>query len=238
MLNNASILITGGTGSFGNTFVPMTLAKYNPKRLVIYSRDEMKQWEMAQRFNGDPRVSFIIGDVRDKDRLTRYGNVMGSRGSVIPFFLSLADTGVLPITDPKMTRFMITLEQGVELVWHAFNDMQGGEIYVKKIPSMTILDLANATAPKAKHKVIGIRPGEKIHEQMIGIEDAPHTYAYEGHFKILPMIHNWSADPVRIKNGVKVSENFIYTSDNNTEWMPVAELQEWIEVNQSKIGAI
>jgi FlaA1/EpsC-like NDP-sugar epimerase len=116
--------------------------------------------------------------------------------------------------------------------------MQGGEIYVKKIPSMTILDLANAAAPKAKHKVIGIRPGEKIHEQMIGIEDAPHTYAYEDHFKILPMIHNWSADPVRIKNGVKVSENFIYTSDNNTEWMPVVELQEWIEANRSKIGAI
>ncbi len=137
-----------------------------------------------------------------------------------------------------MTRFMITLEQGVELVWHAFDDMQGGEIYVKKIPSITILDLANATVPTAKHKVIGIRPGEKIHEQMIGAEDAPHTYAYEDHFKILPMIHNWSADPIQIKNGVKVSENFTYTSDNNTEWMSVGELQKWIEANRSKIGAI
>jgi UDP-N-acetylglucosamine 4,6-dehydratase len=332
MLNNSSILITGGTGSFGRQFIPMTLAKYNPTRLVIYSRDEMKQWEMAQRFDNDPRVSFIIGDVRDKDRLTRaldgidyvvhaaatkivptaeynpfecvktningamnlidacidrgikqvvalstdkasnpinlygatklasdklfvaanayagshksrfsvvrYGNVMGSRGSVIPFFLSLADTGVLPITDPKMTRFMITLEQSVKMVWHAFDDMQGGEIYVKKIPSMNILDIANATLASAKHKVIGIRPGEKIHEQMIGLEDAPHTYAYEDHFKILPMIHNWSADPMRIKNGIKVPENFTYTSDNNTEWMTVAELQQWVNANRIKIGTI
>jgi len=332
MLNNSSILITGGTGSFGRQFIPMTLAKYNPTRLVIYSRDEMKQWEMAQRFDNDPRVSFIIGDVRDKDRLTRaldgidyvvhaaatkivptaeynpfecvktningamnlidacidrgikqvvalstdkasnpinlygatklasdklfvaanayagshksrfsvvrYGNVMGSRGSVIPFFLSLEDTGVLPITDPKMTRFMITLEQSVKMVWHAFDDMQGGEIYVKKIPSLSILDIANATLPSAKHKVIGIRPGEKIHEQMIGLEDAPHTYAYEDHFKILPMIHNWSADPERIKNGTKVPENFTYTSDNNTEWMPVAELQQWVNANRIKIGTI
>lgn len=332
MLNNSSILITGGTGSFGNTFVPMTLAKYNPKRLVIFSRDEMKQWEMAQRFTGDSRVSFIIGDVRDKDRLARaldgidyvvhaaatkivptaeynpfecvktnidgamnlidacidrgikrvvalstdkasnpinlygatklasdklfvagnayagthetrfavvrYGNVMGSRGSVIPFFMTLAKTGVLPITDPRMTRFMITLEQGVELVWHAFDDMSGGEIYVKKIPSMTILDIADAVAPGADHKIIGIRPGEKIHEQMIGLEDAPHTFAYEDHYKILPMIHNWSADPTRIKDGTKVPENFTYTSDNNREWMPVEELRSWIEVNRSKVGKI
>jgi UDP-N-acetylglucosamine 4,6-dehydratase len=332
MLTNSTILITGGTGSFGNSFVPMTLAKYNPSRIVIYSRDEMKQWEMAQKFNGDQRVSFVIGDVRDKDRLTRaldgidyvvhaaatkivptaeynpfecvktningamnlidacidrgikrvvalstdkasnpinlygatklasdklfvaanayagthktsfsvvrYGNVMGSRGSVIPFFLSVGDTGILPITDPRMTRFMITLEQGVELVWHAFEDMQGGEIYVKKIPSMTILDIANSTVPTSKHKVIGIRPGEKIHEQMIGLEDAPHTYSYEEHFKILPMIHNWSSDPQRVKNGVKVPENFTYTSDNNTEWMTIAQLQSWIESNRSKIGKI
>jgi FlaA1/EpsC-like NDP-sugar epimerase len=170
--------------------------------------------------------------------VVRYGNVMGSRGSVIPFFLSLAETGVLPITDPRMTRFMITLEQGVELVWHAFDDMMGGEIYVKKIPSMTIVDIANATAPGAEHKVIGIRPGEKIDEQMIGLEDAPHTYAYTDHYKILPMIHNWSADPARINGGVKVSEGFTYTSDNNTEWMRVEELQAWIAANQSKIGRI
>ena len=332
MLTNASILITGGTGSFGNTFVPMTLAKYNPRRLVIYSRDEMKQWEMAQRFEHDSRVRFFIGDVRDKDRLARsldgidyvvhaaatkivptaeynpfeciktnidgamnlidvcidrgikrvvalstdkasnpinlygatklasdklfiagnayagthdtrfavvrYGNVMGSRGSVIPFFMSLAHTGTLPITDIRMTRFMITLEQGVELVWHAFDDMQGGEIYVKKIPSMTILDIAKAVAPEAKHKIIGIRPGEKIHEQMIGLEDAPHTYEYEGHYKILPAIHNWSSDPTRINSGIKVDERFMYTSDNNTEWMSIETMRDWIELHRNKIGQV
>jgi UDP-N-acetylglucosamine 4,6-dehydratase (inverting) len=332
MLENSSILITGGTGSFGNAFVPMTLERYSPSRLVVYSRDEMKQWEMAQKFSSDKRVTFIIGDVRDKDRLTRaldgidyvvhaaatkivptaeynpfecvktningamnlidacidrgvkrvvalstdkasnpinlygatklasdklfvaanayagthetsfavvrYGNVMGSRGSVIPFFLSLADKGVLPITDPRMTRFMITLEQGVELVWHAFDDMQGGEIYVKKIPSMTILDIAKATVPSAKHKVTGIRPGEKIHEQMIGTEDAPFTYAYADHYKILPAIHDWSVDPSRIKGGAKVEEGFTYTSDNNPDWMNIETLRQWIDTKRSKIGVI
>ena len=332
MLTNQSILISGGTGSFGHAMVAMTLAKYNPRRLVIFSRDEMKQWEMAQRFVGDRRVSFIIGDVRDKGRLARaldgieyvvhaaatkivptaeynpfeciktnidgamnlidacidrgikrvvalstdkasnpinlygatklasdklfvagnayagthetrfavvrYGNVMGSRGSVIPFFMSLAHTGVLPITDTRMTRFMITLEQGVELVWHAFDDMQGGEIYVKKIPSMTILDIANAVAPEAKHRIIGIRPGEKIHEQMIGVEDAPNTFAYKNHFKILPMIHNWSSDPSRINDGIKVDDGFMYSSDNNTEWMSADTLRNWIDSNRSKVGAI
>lgn len=332
MLSNASILITGGTGSFGHTFVPMSLAKFNPKRLVIYSRDEMKQWEMALKFEGDPRVRFVIGDVRDKDRLARaldgidyvvhaaatkivptaeynpfeciktningamnlidaciehgikrvvalstdkasnpinlygatklaadklfvaanayagthetafsavrYGNVMGSRGSVIPFFASLAHTGELPITDARMTRFMITLEQGVELVWHAFEDMQGGEIYVKKIPSMTILDIANAVAPGAKHRIIGIRPGEKIHEQMISSEDALHTYEYAGHYKILPAIHNWSSDPARNSGGVRVKDDFTYTSDKNSAWMPVEQLRLWIQANRSKFGAI
>lgn len=332
MLTNSSILITGGTGSFGNTFVPMTLAKYNPSRLVIYSRDEMKQWEMAQKFQGDPRVSFIIGDVRDKDRLgraldgidyvvhaaatkivptaeynpfecvktnvngamnlidacidheikrvvalstdkasnpinlygatklasdklfiagnayagthqtrfsvVRYGNVMGSRGSVIPFFMSLARTGVLPITDPRMTRFMITLEQGVELVWHALDDMQGGEIYVKKIPSMTIVDIANSVAPGCEQKIIGVRPGEKIHEQMIGLEDAPYTYAYKDYYKILPMIHDWHNDPSRINDGVKVADDFVYTSGGNQEWMSVKELQAWIDASRNKIGVI
>jgi UDP-N-acetylglucosamine 4,6-dehydratase len=332
MLNNSSILITGGTGSFGNTFVPMTLAKYSPKRLVIYSRDEMKQWDMAQKYQDDPRVVFVIGDVRDKDRLSRaldgidfvvhaaatkivptaeynpfecvktnidgamnlidacidrgikrvvalstdkasnpinlygatklasdklfvagngyagthetrfsvvrYGNVMGSRGSVIPFFKSLIHTGVLPITDERMTRFMITLEEGVELVWHAFDDMQGGEIYVKKIPSMNILDVAKAVDPSAKIKLIGIRPGEKLHEQMIGLEDAPYTYAYTQHYKILPMIHKWHTDPLRIKDGVRVADNFVYSSDNNSEWMSVEELAAWIKKNNSKIGAI
>jgi UDP-N-acetylglucosamine 4,6-dehydratase (inverting) len=332
MLSNSSILITGGTGSFGHTFVPMTLARFNPKRLVIYSRDEMKQWDMGLQFQADPRVRFIIGDVRDKDRLTRaldgidyvvhaaatkivptaeynpfeciktnvngamnlvdacidrgvkrvvalstdkasnpinlygatklasdklfvaanayagthdtrfsvvrYGNVMGSRGSVIPFFDSLAHTGELPITDARMTRFMITLEQGVELVWHAFEDAQGGEIYVKKIPSMSILDIARAVAPDARHRIIGVRPGEKIHEQMIGSEDAAHTYEYASHFKILPAIHGWSSDPARTQGGEKVAADFTYTSDRNSAWMPVEELQAWILTNRRRFHAI
>jgi len=332
MLSGKSILVTGGTGSFGNTFIPMTLEKYNPLRVVVFSRDEMKQWDMAQNYQGDKRVEFMIGDVRDKDRLSRaldgidyvvhaaatkivptaeynpfecvktningamnlidacidagvkkvvalstdkasnpinlygatklasdklfvsanpyagthntrfsvvrYGNVMGSRGSVIPFFLSLEKDKKLPITDPEMTRFMISLEQGVELVWHAFQDMQGGEIYVKKIPSMNILDIAKAVSPTADHEVIGIRPGEKIHEQMIGLEDAPHTYEYSDHFKVLPMIHNWSLDPERINDGIKVSKDFIYTSGTNTEWMTQVELIGWIEKNKAKIDRI
>jgi len=137
-----------------------------------------------------------------------------------------------------MTRFMISLEEGVELVWHAFNDMHGGEIYVKKIPSMTIMDIAKAVAPDAKYEVIGIRPGEKIHEQMIGLEDAPHTYEYEHHFKILPAIYGWSADPDRNKGGVKVSEQFVYSSEINKEWFSVEELQNWIELNKGRIGRI
>ena len=332
MLSNSSILITGGTGSFGNTFVPMTLAKYNPKKIIIFSRDEMKQWEMAKKFEGDKRVRFFIGDVRDKERLyraldgvdcvvhaaatkivptaeynpfecvktningamnlidacidkgvkrvvalstdkasspinlygatklasdklfiagnsyagghdtrfgvVRYGNVMGSRGSVIPFFMSIKDKGVLPITDPRMTRFMISLEEGVELVWHAFKDMVGGEIYVKKIPSMKVTDLARVVAPDAKQEIVGIRPGEKLHEQMISHEDAYYTYEYPEHFKILPVINNWSSDPFRIKDGKRVAEDFVYASDNNAEWMDAAALQAWIDLNREKIGAI
>lgn len=332
MLTNASILITGGTGSFGHTFIPMTLKKYNPKRIVVFSRDEMKQWEMAKLFEGDDRVRFFIGDVRDKDRLARaldgidyvvhaaatkivptaeynpfecvktnvigamnlidacidrgvkrivalstdkasspanlygatkltsdrlfvsgnsyagghetcfsvvrYGNVMGSRGSVIPFFLSIAKDGVLPITDDRMTRFMISLEEGVELVWHAFEDMKGGEIYVKKIPSMKVTDVARAVSEDAEQKIVGIRPGEKLHEQMIGPEDAIYTYEYLGHFKILPSINNWSKDPLRINDGLKVDPEFTYCSDNNKEWMDIKTLQNWIEKNRKKIGSI
>lgn len=332
MFNNKTILITGGTGSFGNTFVPMTLAKYNPKKIIIFSRDEMKQWDMAKKFEGDPRLRFFIGDVRDKDRLyraldgvdyvvhaaatkivptaeynpfeciktnvlgamnlidacidkgvqgvvalstdkasspinlygatkltsdklfvsgnsyagehgtrfsvVRYGNVMGSRGSVIPFFMSIRDKGVLPITDERMTRFMISLEEGVELVWHAFEDMEGGEIYVKKIPSMKVTDLAHAVAPEARQEIVGIRAGEKLHEQMISAEDAYYTYEYPEHFKILPVINNWSNSPERIKDGKKVAEGFVYSSDNNTEWMTEADLQKWIDANRDKIGNI
>ena len=170
--------------------------------------------------------------------VVRYGNVMGSRGSVIPFFMSVKDKGILPITDPRMTRFMISLEEGVELVWHAFEDMEGGEIYVKKIPSMKVTDLARVVAPDAKQEVVGIRPGEKLHEQMIGEEDAIYTYEYPEHYKILPAINNWDKDVNRIKDGVKVKDDFNYSSDNNAEWMTDAQLQAWIDRNWEKIGAI
>jgi UDP-N-acetylglucosamine 4,6-dehydratase (inverting) len=310
----------------------MTLDKYNPKKIIIFSRDEMKQWEMAKKFDGDKRVRFFIGDVRDKERLyraldgvdfvvhaaatkivptaeynpfeciktnvngamnlidacidkkvrgvvalstdkasspinlygatkltsdklfvagnaysgehgskfsvVRYGNVMGSRGSVIPFFMSIRDKGVLPITDDRMTRFMISLEQGVELVWHAFEDMVGGEIYVKKIPSMKVTDLARVVAPECKHEVVGIRPGEKLHEQMIGAEDSYYTFEYPEHFKILPTINGWGVSPERIKDGKKVPEGFVYSSDNNSEWMSDADLRAWIDTHREKIGNI
>lgn len=332
MLKGSTILVTGGTGSFGRVFVPMTLEKYNPKKLIVYSRDEMKQWEMATLFKNDSRVRFFIGDVRDKDRLyraldgvdhvvhaaatkivptaeynpfeciktnvcgamnlvdacidcgvkklvalstdkasspvnlygatklvsdkvfiagnsyaggkktrfsvVRYGNVMGSRGSVIPFFLKQAQSGVLTITDCRMTRFMISLEQGVELVWHAFDDMEGGEIYVKKIPSMNICNIARAAGPGCEQKEIGIRPGEKLHEEMISFEDAPHTYEYPGHYKILPAIHSWDKDAGRIKDGTRVPPGFTYRSDSNSQWMSVEELQSWILANKDKLGIV
>jgi UDP-N-acetylglucosamine 4,6-dehydratase/5-epimerase len=333
MLKNSSILVTGGTGSFGHSFVNLTLKKYNPKRIVIFSRDEMKQWEMAKLYKDDDRVRFFIGDVRDKDRLyralygidfvvhaaatkivstaeynpfeciktningamnliracidqnisrvvalstdkasspvnlygatklasdklftasnssyasghktcfsvVRYGNVMGSRGSVIPFFLSQKNLKELPITDKRMTRFMISLDQGVKLVWHAFDDMIGGEIYVKKIPSMKITDIAKVISPNSKEKIIGIRPGEKLHEQMIGQEDSLYTYEYSDYYKILPQINDWWKDQLRIKSGKKVTDGFIYSSDNNKEWMTRSHLQKWIDENQDHIATI
>lgn len=331
MLENASILITGGTGSFGNTFVPMTLEKYNPRRLVIFSRDEMKQWEMAKKFEGDSRVMFFIGDVRDKERLrraldgvdyvvhaaatkivpiaeynpfecvktningamnlidvaidqgvkrvvalstdkasspvnlygatklaadklfvasnssyasghetrfsvVRYGNVMGSRGSVIPFFYDQRNEAKLPITDTRMTRFMITLEEGVKIVWHAFEDMIGGEVYVKKIPSMKVTDIARTINQKAEHEIIGIRAGEKLHEEMISPEDSCHTYEFDDYYKILPAINGWSSDKRRIGDGKLVPEGFSYSSDNNPDWMKIETLREWISENIDNIG--
>tara|TARA_B110000483_G_scaffold226971_1_gene288270 strand:- start:484 stop:975 length:492 start_codon:yes stop_codon:yes gene_type:complete len=163
---------------------------------------------------------------------------MGSRGSVIPFFKSLKEQVELPITDERMTRFMISLEQGVELVWHAFEDMLGGEIYVKKIPSMKLIDIANTIAPKAKHKIIGVRPGEKLHEQMISSDDANSTYEYTNYYKILPQINEWANDNLRIKDGKKVPEGFIYSSDNNSEWMTKSDLKKWIDENKDYIGKI
>ena len=179
-----------------------------------------------------------IGVHNTKFSVVRYGNVMGSRGSVIPFFLKCASSGQLPITDPLRTRFMITLDQGVQLVWHALEDMLGGEIYVKKIPSMKITDIATAVSPEARQEVIGIRPGEKIHEQMIGLEDAPYTFEYENYYKILPMIHKWYADPSRIKSGRPVGDSFKYSSDINSDWMTIDHLREWIHNYRKQFIAI
>jgi UDP-N-acetylglucosamine 4,6-dehydratase len=325
MLNNLNILITGGTGSFGRCFVDLTLKKYKNINLIIYSRDEMKQWEMSNDLNNDSRVKFVIGDVRDVDRLiqvsrgvdliihaaatkivptaeynpfeciktningamnvidaahtnkvkkvialstdkasnpinlygatklasdklfvaanyqglsnttqfsiVRYGNVMGSRGSIIPFFLKQKKEGLLTITDPEMTRFMISLEDAVSLVIHALDDMLGGEIYIKKIPSMKLIDIADAIAPKAEKKIIGIRPGEKLHEQMISIDDSSSTYEYDSFYKILPMIHDIYMDANRIKDGTKVNSKFQYLSNLNNEWMTKETLQDWISKN-------
>ena len=161
---------------------------------------------------------------------------MGSRGSVIPFFQSLKEKDKLPITDPRMTRFMISLEQGVELVWHAFEDMFGGEIYVKKIPSMNIIDLANVVVPSAEHEIVGIRPGEKLHEQMIGEEDSASTYEYKDHFKILPATNTTSTNNLMIGTGKLVSEDFSYSSDNNKNWMSISSLKSWIEDHRATIG--
>lgn len=331
-MKKSTLLVTGGTGSFGHAFVPKALEKFDPERIIVYSRDEMKQWEMAKLFEGDPRVRFFIGDVRDRDRLyravdgvdyvvhaaatkivptaeynpfeavktnilgamnlidacidkgvkkvvalstdkasspvnlygatklasdklfvagnayagskgtrfsvVRYGNVMGSRGSVLPYFFEAAKKGEpLNITDSRMTRFMITLDEGVELVWTAFEDMVGGEIYVKKIPSMTITDIAEAVAPGKATKIVGIRPGEKLHEQMIGMEDAQTTYEYEGYFKILPAINLWDQGADMVKSGQSVPEDFVYTSDHNSEWMTIRELQDWIRSNLANKSA-
>jgi FlaA1/EpsC-like NDP-sugar epimerase len=163
---------------------------------------------------------------------------MGSRGSVIPLFMSLKDKNSVPITDFRMTRFMISLDEGVELVFHAFNNMVGGEIYVRKSPSMKITDIAKAVSPDSELIEIGIRPGEKLHEQMIGVEDAPHTYEYDKYFKILPAIHEWSKDPIRINDGRLVSSEFTYTSNNNSDWMTIDNLQRWIKINRASIGFI
>jgi UDP-N-acetylglucosamine 4,6-dehydratase (inverting) len=182
--------------------------------------------------------SSYVGHRNTSFSIVRYGNVMGSRGSVIPFFLSLKDQEKLPITDIRMTRFMITLEQGVELVWHAFENMLGGEIYVKKIPSIKVIDIAKTIAPKAKHEIIGMRPGEKLHEQMISIDDASSTYEYPEYFKILPQINLGVKESLYIKNGIKVAEGFKYTSDNNPEWMTNSELQRWVDSNIDYIGKI
>jgi len=188
-----------------------------------------KMFVAANAYSGEHSCIFSV---------VRYGNVMGSRGSVIPFFYNRRDQQTLPITDVRMTRFMISLEQGVELVWKAFDDMVGGEIYVKKIPSIKITDLAKIIAPNASHEIIGIRPGEKLHEQMISIEDAVSTYEYDDYFKILPVINQWSSDQNRIKTGDKVPEDFVYSSELNTVWVSEDDVRNWIDQNVDSIGNI
>jgi UDP-N-acetylglucosamine 4,6-dehydratase len=330
MFKNSTILVTGGTGSFGQAFVSMTLAKYKPKKIIIYSRDEMKQWEMAKKYKNNRNVRFFIGDVRDKFRLhralervdcvihaaatkivpiaeynpfecvktnvsgamnvidacidqkiskvvalstdkasspsslygatklasdklfiasnssyaggkstkfsiVRYGNVMGSRGSILPFFLSKKQSDILPITDIRMTRFMISLEQAVRLVWHAISDMTGGEIYVKKIPSMRIIDIAKVISPKSKYEIIGIRPGEKLHEQMISPEDSYYTYEYPDYFKIVSHLDHIQKSKKNKTFGKKVKEGFVYASNTNSLWMKENELREWIMKNKKNI---
>ena len=326
MFNNKTILITGGTGSFGKAFSQHLRKNYKPKKIIIFSRDEMKQWEMAKEFNED-FFRYFIGDVRDVERLkmafsgvdyvihaaatkivptaeydpfecvktnvfgamnvisaalesdsvesvvalstdkasspinlygatkltsdklfvaannysgikkkifsvVRYGNVMCSRGSVIPFFLTLDQNKPAPITDEKMTRFMISLEQGVNLVITAFRESIGGEIYVKKIPSMKVIDVASAILGHEEREIVGVRLGEKIHEQMISPEDSLTTYSYDDYYKILPSLNNWHLDPKRIKEGKKVLEGFTYSSDNNDEWMTKEELKTFLKENK------
>lgn len=328
-LNNKVVLVTGGTGSFGKKFVKNTLQKFNLKKIIILSRDEMKQWEMAREYQDNKKVRFFIGDVRERARLfrafegvdvvvhaaatkivptaeynpfeciktningamnvidaaidckvervialstdkasspinlygatklasdklfiaannysgkktttfsvVRYGNVMGSRGSIIPFFLSLKGRNKIPITDVRMTRFMISLEQGIELVWKAIDDSLGGEIYVKKIPSMKVIDIVKVLCPNQEIEIIGIRPGEKLHEQMIGIEDAPYTFEYEDYYKILPSIYDAFKDKNRIGKGKSLGNDFSYTSDNNSEWMDEVTLSNWLSKESEAI---
>lgn len=323
ILRDSTILVTGGTGSFGNAFVRKLLADCEPQRVIVFSRDEMKQWEMAKRFESDKRVRFFVGDVRDRERMyravdgvdyvvhaaatkivttaeynpfeavktnilgamnvvdacidmgvkkvvalstdkasspinlygatklasdklfisgnhyagqketrfsvVRFGNVMGSRGSVIPFFIEKASNGEsLPVTDEKMTRFMITLSDAVSLVLEAFDDMTGGETYVRKIPSMGILDVAKAVAPQAEIRIVGVRPGEKLHEQMIGPEESHYTFDFGDYFKILPVVNTWDRAANPSQGGKSVPEGFSYSSDTNDQWMSVEELQGWI----------
>ncbi len=322
MLNNKAILITGGTGTFGKAFTKYVLEHYSPKKIIIYSRDEFKQFIMQNEFKQNmDKLRFFIGDVRDKERLTRalegvdyvihaaalkqvpaceynpaeaiktnisgaqnvidasldtnvkkvvalstdkavnpinlyggtklvsdklfiaanayagskdisfsivrYGNVAGSRGSVIPFFESILDNGKekLPITDYRMTRFWISLRQGVELVIKALEESKGGETFISKIPSFKITDLAEAMAPGMPTEEVGIREGEKLHEIMVTTEDAPNTYEYDKHFIIYPQMV-WSETKKAVPSGKKVSEGFSYSSDNNTEWLSVEEIKE------------
>lgn len=274
MLNNKSVLITGGTGSFGKKFVETILRDYpQVKKIIIYSRDELKQFELKQKYPGHkyPQLRFFIGDVRDLERLTRacegvdviihaaaltsdklftaannisgsknirfsvvrYGNVMGSRGSVIPFFINKRDNGAkeLPITDLRMTRFNISLEAGVALVMYAIGHHLGGEIFIPKIPSYHIQDVATAIAPNLPQVEVGIRPGEKLHEEMITVTDALDTIDLGRYYVILPSVSfkHSREEFIRHHNAVPVPDGFHYSSDNNTEWETVETMRENIK---------
>ncbi len=319
VLDGSSILVTGGTGSFGRAFVRHALDHLDPVRLVVFSRDELKQYEFRAELGDDPRVRWFIGDVRDRDRLTRaldgvdhvvhaaalkqvdtaeynpfeciatnvlgaenvinaaidagvervvalstdkasspvnlygasklcsdklfvagnhyaghgttrfsvvrYGNVMGSRGSVVPLFRRLASTGRLPITDTRMTRFWITLPEAVDFVVASFDRMTGGELFVPRIPSTTVLDLARAIAPDAEHDIVGIRPGEKLHEEMISDDDARRTFEFDGYYVITPVLAGWTdADPYR--DAKAVPDGFAYRSNTNDLWLGVDEIAD------------
>lgn len=318
VLKNKTILVTGGTGSFGKKFTRRAL-ELGVKKIIIFSRDELKQYEMKQEFQ-DERIRFFIGDVRDKDRLyrafdgvdivihaaamkhvdsceynpfeavktnihgaqniieaaidrkvekvialstdkacspvnlygatklasdklfvaansyvgekktrfsvVRYGNVVGSRGSVVPFFKKIKNTGIVPITDERMTRFWITLEQGVQFVLNNLERMHGGEIFVPKIPSMNIMDLAKAIAPDCKYEIVGIRPGEKLHESMIMEDDARHTREFDTYYVIQPEFSWWTNKYEH--EGEPLPHGFSYTSNNNSEWLTVEKLKKLI----------
>ena len=317
IFEGSSVLITGGSGSFGKAFLQELLDSHNPSRVVVFSRDELKQYEMRQSMGEDTRVRYFIGDIRDRDRLrmafhgvdyvvhaaalkqvdtaeynpmefvktnvigsdnvmqaaieagvkkvvalstdkasspanlygatkltadklfisgnhyaagydttfsvVRYGNVMGSRGSVIPFFRKLAEENKpFPITDRRMTRFWITLPQAVQFVVDSFEDMAGGELYVPRIPSMRVTDLVQAFNPNAELVDIGIRPGEKLHEEMISSEDSRRTLRRSDRYVVLPTLADWGFTPPA---GVQVEDGFSYTSDNNDEWLSVDDLR-------------
>lgn len=319
VLKDKVVLVTGGTGSFGKKFIGKALT-LGVKKIIVFSRDELKQYEMKQEFQ-DERIRFFIGDVRDKDRLyrafdgvdivihaaamkhvdaceynpfeavktnihgaqniieaaidrgvekvialstdkacspvnlygatklasdklfvaanayvgekktrfavVRYGNVVGSRGSVVPFFKKIRDTGKLPITDERMTRFWITLDKGVQFVIDNLERMYGGEIFVPKIPSMKVTDLAKAIGPECEIEVIGIRPGEKLHEAMIMEDDARHTVEFNDYYVIQPELVSLAQE--QTNGGKALADGFAYTSDNNTEWLTIEQLKDLVE---------
>lgn len=320
MMENKTILVTGGTGSFGKKFTEILLQHHRPRRIIVFSRDELKQHEMRLSFP-DPRLDFFLGDVRDRDRLyralqanvdvvvhaaalkqvpaceynpfeaiktniigaqnlidaaidcrvpkvlalstdkavnpvnlygatklcaeklfiqgnsyasgkvtrfsaVRYGNVMGSRGSVVPLFQAQRPTGKLKVTDPRMTRFWLTLEQGVDFVIRCIHEMRGGEVFVPHIPSMRIVDMARALAPECQIQFSGIRPGEKLHETLISADEARHAVAVEGMFVIKPEFSWWGRN--NWVDGRPLPDGFSYTSDNNDRWLSPAELLELV----------